>query len=197
MRSSRQEAGTWLDAFARLHPWMPPSLSPQLGGLAGPGTKPTAGGRGAALKLLRLLEGRRHRAEQELLRLGEKGLRCLPALIRATPLQYKYHGFNKPRVIRWLQVTAITWCQHKQRIKSTIIVVLAVRRTWQWRIRVSQRGVTGRGMESLSFNWLMLFHHLSWCRTFAVINTNEDVCWGTRWEALHPLQFSSFIAASV
>lgn len=72
MRSSWQEAGTWLDAFARLHPWMPPQPVPPARGaaaapLAGPGTKPTAGGRGAALKLLQLPEGRRHRAEQEVL----------------------------------------------------------------------------------------------------------------------------------
>lgn len=48
---------------------VPPARGAAAAPPAGPGTKPTAGGRGAALKLLRLPEGRRHRAEQELLRL--------------------------------------------------------------------------------------------------------------------------------
>lgn len=42
-----------------------------------------------------------------------------------------------------------------------------------------------------------MFHHLGWCRTFAVINTNEHVCWRMWWEGLHPVQFSSFITVLV
>lgn len=123
-------------------------------GLVGQGSKPTAEDGVGVLTLLQLLKGRQ-RAEQGLLWVRGKGLRCLPA-VRAAPLRYKYRRSNKSGVICCLQITTVMRYQRVQRIKLTIIVVRAVRRMWQWRIRVSERGVTGQGMKSLSFNWLTL-----------------------------------------